>query len=265
MKIITSFESVWDEGTQSYVTYSEESHEYNGPVSQCGGGGSGGGGGTSTTIQSIPDELKPLASAYTSKAINLANTGYTPYSGQRYADLSRQQYAGINKITNRALSGSPTMDSAEENLNQMMSGGQNPYLDAMVQRAQDSVKSNMNTAAFNSGSYGNSGLQQEYGRALGDVATQMYGGAYDSDQARRMQAIGMAPTFGNQAYSDAAQLMNAGQVLQDHQQNNLDVGYQNYLDAQNLPYKQLAAMSGVFGSNLGSTSTTTQQNSGGGK
>ena len=91
----------------------------------------------------------------------------------------------------------------------------------------------------------------------------MYGNAYDADQARRLQAIQMAPTYGNQAYTDAAQLMGAGQTQQDQAQQGLDYGYSQYQDAQNLPYKQLAAMSGVFNSNLGGTSTTTQ--SGGGK
>lgn len=228
------------------------------------GGGGGGGGGTSTTVQEIPAELKPLASAYTSKAIGLSNQAYTPYAGQRYADLNPIQYAGVGAITDRALSGSPTIANAEANLNQVIGGESNPYLDDMVRRAQESVQSGMNTAAFNSGSYGNSGVAETSAKAMGDIATQMYGGAYDADQARRMQAIGMAPQFGNLAYQDASQLLNAGQILQDQDQNQLDFAYEQFQERQADPYKKLAAMGGVFGSNLGGTSTTTQQNQGGG-
>lgn len=225
----------------------------------------GGGGQTSTTTQSIPDELKPLASAYTNKAIALGNQSYQPYTGDRYADLNAVQNQGLSQTIDRAVNGSQTINNAEQALNQQIQGGQgNPYLDSMVQRAQDSVKSNFNTGAINSGSFGNSGVQEAYTRQLGDVASQMYGQAYDGDQARQMQAIGMAQQFGNQAYTDASQLMNAGQVLQDQSQQDKDFSYQQYQERQNLPYQQLAAMSGVFGSNLGGTSTT-QSSGGGGK
>lgn len=227
----------------------------------CGGGG---GGGQSTTVQSIPDELKPLASAYTNSALQLNNTPYQAYGGQRYADLNGVQMAGLEQIANRATQGSQTVNLAEQQLQQNIQGGNtNPYLDAMVGRAQDSVRSQFNTGAVNSGSFGNSGLQEQFQRGLGDVATQMYGQAYDQDRSRQMQSIGMAQQFGNQAYTDASQLLNAGQVLQDQAQQGLDFGYQQFQEQQNDPYKKLAAMSGVFGTNLGQSASTTQ--SGGGK
>jgi hypothetical protein len=218
----------------------------------------GGGGGTSTTTQEIPDELKPLATQYTQDAINLSNTPYQAYGGQRYADIDPIQSQAVGMIQNRAAGGSPVFDAASQNLTSMMQGGTNPYLDASVQRAQDSVMSNMNSQMAQSGSFGNSGIQEATGKALGDVAGQMYGSAYESDAGRRMQAIGMAPQFANQAYTDASQLMNAGQFMQDQSQQNYDFGYQQFQDEQNDPYKKLAAMSGVFGTNLGGSSTTTQ-------
>jgi hypothetical protein len=225
----------------------------------------GGGSEKSTTTQQLPAELKPLATAYANKAINLSNQGYTPYTGDRYADLNNVQNQALGQTIDRAVNGSQTMNNAEQALNQQIQGGQgNPYLDSMVQRAQDSVKSNFNTSAINSGSFGNSGVQEAYTKQLGDVASQMYGQAYDGDQARQMQAIGMAPTFGNQAYADADKLMTAGQVLQDESQQDKDFAYQQYQEKQNLPYQQLAAMGGVFGTNLGN-SASTKTSGGGGK
>ena len=225
---------------------------------------SGGGGGTSTTKQEIPAELKPLATAYTNKAIGLSNQGYQPYLDQRYADMNGMQLGGMQMTMDRAFGGDQTgiMGNANNAMNQMLGDNTNPYLDSMVNKAMGSVTSNYNTAANNSGSYGNSGLAEQYQRNLGDVATQMYGNAYNTDQANKLQALGMAQQYGNQAYTDAEQLMRAGQTQQDESQKQYDYGYQNYLDEQALPYKQLAAMSGVFGSNLGGSSTTTQ-NSGG--
>lgn len=243
-------------------------------------GGGGGGDQTSTTTQSIPEELKPLATAYTSKAIGLGGQGFNPYQGTRYADLNPTQGAGIQATLNRALGGSPIMNQAESALGANIAGGPNPYLDSMVNQAQGSVMRNyQNTAipqllggSMSSGSFGNTGItgaaresQNDLQQNLGNIATQMYGGAYDTDKARQMQAIGMAPTFGNQAYQDAGQIMNVGQIQQDQAQKPLDFNYQQYQDQQNLPYKQLAAMSGVFGSGLGGSSQTQTTGSGGGK
>jgi len=225
--------------------------------------GGGGGGGTSTTVQSIPDELKPLASTYAQKAIGLSGQGFTPYTNQRFADLNSTQDLGIQAIQDRAAGGSPVMTQANETLMGLMGGGTNPYLDSMVNKAQQNVVGNYNNATMGSGSFGNAGLQEQLAKGLGDTASTMYGNAYNTDQANKLSALGMAQNYGNQAYTDAGQLLKAGQLQQDQAQQGLDFGYQQYQDAQNLPYKQLAAMSGVFGSNLGSTSTTTQ--SGGGK
>lgn len=217
----------------------------------------GGGGGSSTTTPSIPAELKPLANLYVQQAQNIAQTPWQGYQGQRYADLNGTQNLGIGMIQNRALNGSQTMNNAEGALNQFIQGGNtNPYLDQMVSKAQNQVKSNFMNSAISSGSFGNSGLQQQYGQGLADIATQMYGNAYAQDQANRMTAINMAPTFGNAAYQDAGQLINAGNLQQNNAQQKLDFGYQQFQDAQNYPFKQLQATGGVIGQNMGSTTTT---------
>jgi hypothetical protein len=251
------------------VSRREFFYELGGPQSHIAPGGrlilclGGGGGGTSKTTQEIPKELKPLATAYTKKALNLSDNPYVGFGDGRFAGLDALQKSGINQIKNRAINGSGTMDTAENAINQMVKGTSNPYLDQAVERAQDSVTSNFNTAAVNSGSFGNSGLQEQFTKNLGDVAGQMYGNAYEGDQARRLQAAGMAPTFANQDYQDGQQLLNAGQILQDQAQQGKDFRYQQFVEKQDLPYKQLAAMSGVFGTNLGGSAKTTQ--SGGGK
>lgn len=224
----------------------------------------GGGGGQSTTTQNIPEELKPLAARYAQDAIALSDTPWQAYDGQRFADMNTGQQAAVDTIANRALGGSATINNAEQALNQNIAGGQtNPYLDQMVGKAQDSVRSQFNTGAVNSGSFGNSGLQEQFQKGLGDVATSMYGNAYETDKARQMQSISMAQQFGNQAYTDAGQLMNAGNFLQDQQQQRADFGFQQFQDRQNDPYKKLAAQAGVFSASPGQSSTT--NSTGGGK
>lgn len=243
--------------------------------------GGGGGGSTptsSTTTQTIPDELKPLANLYTKQATDYANTPYQAYTGQRYADLNQTQNQGLDMATNRALNGSNTMNNAEGALNGFIQGGQtNPYLDSMVSKAQSSVANQFNTmtkpqtetAMRNSGSFGNSGLnelmqnqQKTATTQMSDIANQMYGQAYGQDQSNKMQAIGMSPTFGNAAYNDASQLMNAGNMKYQQEQNPLDFQYQQFNEAKNYPLQQMSATSGVLGSRMGTSTQGTTATSG---
>ena len=263
------------------------------PFGRIYGGGGSGGGGSSTTTQSIPDELKPLASAYTDKAINLSNQGFQAYGGERNAGLNTTQNLGIGMTQERALNGDPTVNAGSNFLQRSLQSGPqgatvnpyaqqgNPYLDAQVSKAQQSVLGEANAAATRSGSFGNSGIAEAAASKMGDVATSMYGNAYGQQaqlaeagagrndsmfqnyMGNNLNAAGMGLQYGNQAYTDASQLQKAGQLQQDQRQNDLDFNYQQFQDASNLPYKQLSAMSGVFGSNLGGSSSTTQSGGGG--
>lgn len=241
---------------------------------------SGGGKQSSTTVQSIPTELKGLATAYANKAMGYGNQGYQPYTGQRYAGPTGAEQQGLSMVANRAQNGDATMNAGASALQNMMQPGQsNPYLDQAVNRAQSNVVQNFNNmtkpqteaAGVRSGSFGNSGMDQTLqnqqvaaGKQMGDIASQMYGQDYQDSNNRALQAAQLAPTYGNAQYNDAQQMMNAGAYARNFDQQNKDFGYQQYQDQQNLPIKQLQAMSGVFqGGALGGTSTTT--GSGGGK
>ena len=243
--------------------------------------GGGGSSGTSTTTQQIPAELKPLATKYSSVATGLFDQPYQSFTDQRYADLNPAQLGGVGMTINRALGGDALTNAGYGNVMDTLQGkymNSNPYLDQMFSGAANKITDAYRTgtaaqtdAAFaNSRNYGGSAYQQMVGQnqtnladSLGNLASNIYGNNYNMERANQLQAWGMAPQYGNLAYQDAAQLMGAGQTLQDQAQQGLDFGYQQWQDAQNKPYKDLAAAAGVFGSNLGGSSTTTQ--SGGGK
>ena len=230
-----------------------------------GGGGSGGGGPTtSTTTNQIDGRFSPLIDYATQAAGNVQRSGFTPYGGQRFADMNGTQQAGIGMIQDRALNGDSTMNQADQTLQQTLKGGNtNPYLDSMVQKAQGSVMGNMGALQARSGSFGNSGIAEQGAAQMGKIATDMYGGAYAGDRANQMQALSLAPQYGNQKYTDAAQLMKAGGQVQDQAQQKNDFNFNQFQDQQNTPYKQMAAYSGLLGSS-GSTGSSSTQNSGSG-
>lgn len=240
----------------------------------CGGGG--GGGQTSTTTQTVPQELKGAATAYSNLATNLANTPYQAYTGQGVAGLNNYQQQAIDQIQNRASNGSPILDTANSTLTGLLGDNTNPYLDQQVANAQKSVTDAYNnvqrpaqiTAAVNSGSFGNSGLEQaqryddsQLQQNLGNIATSMYGNAYNTNQANKLSALGMAQSYGNQDYTDAGQLLNAGTTAYNNTQDQNDFQYQQYQNQQNYPLQQLSALSGVISGSAGQTTKT----SGGGK
>lgn len=67
------------------------------------------------------------------------------------------------------------------------SPGGNPFLDQTFNRAADQVQARMGASTAMQG-LSNSGVQQMYNRDLNDLATGVYGGAYENDANRRLQA-----------------------------------------------------------------------------
>lgn len=221
-----------------------------------------GGGGGQTTTTEIPEELRPLARAYAGRAMQIGDQPFQAYEGQRYEGFNPAQQQALGAIQQRASAPNQLQQSAEQALQQNIQGGQtNPFLDAMVQRAQKNVLAQGTQAGVMSGSFGNSGVNEQLVQGLGDVATQMYGQAYETDRNRQLQSIGMAPQISQAGYQDAAQLLQAGQIQQNQAQQERDFAYQQFQEEQNLPYKQLSAMGAPFSSGLGQIQTT----SGGGK
>lgn len=239
-------------------------------------GGGGGGGGESTTTRTVPAELSGAATGYSKLVTDLANKPYQAYTGQGVADLNQYQTSALDQIANQA-GNSQIQGQAESALSSMLSGGQqNPYLDQQVANAQRSVADTYNlftkpqteSAMVNSGSFGNSGLQQmqqyqqtQAGKQAADIATTMYGNAYNTDQQNKLAALGLQSGVQNSAYTGANQLLNAGNVAYNNAQDKADFAYQQFQNQQNYPLQQVAAVGG--GINNMSGSTTTQ--SGGGK
>ena len=98
------------------------------------------------------------------------------------------------------------------------------------------------------------GLQQNLGR----VASDMRGNAYNQERSFMQQAMGMAPSFANQDYVDAQQLMNVGNQAQGFQQAAQNQNQQWINEAQNYPRDQLGLLGNALGMNQGSTQTQTQ-------
>lgn len=152
--------------------------------------------------------------------------------------------------------------------------GQNPFLNQTFNRAADSVEGRMRNSTAMQG-LSNSGVQQMYNRNLNDLATGIYGGAYDRDANRRLQS-GMAISQMQQQarendlnrqfraaqgmpgfLTNAAQLpLGLGDIYRSQQQERINEQVRRFQEAQQYPYRSLDVLGRAIAGSMGAGGTT---------
>jgi hypothetical protein len=134
-------------------------------------------------------------------------------------EVLRPEYVGPGQLSQDAMSqlmaraGNDTLQSGAENVMQgVLAGNQNPYLDRMFEQASGKVRSRLDSQFAQAGRYGGSDHQIAMGGALGDLATNLYGGQYQSDMNRAMQAAQIAPGIG---YAGDQRALQVGQMADE--------------------------------------------------
>lgn len=201
---------------------------------------------------------------------------------------------GENMQVQRAQSGSPLVTGANTQVQNTMAGnylggspgtatlqdlaggGTNQYLDQMYGKAAGQAQAALDAKFSSGGRYGSGAHEAASADQLNNLATQMYGQAYEGDQARRLaaagqlgteytqgreqqlQAAGMAPTLANQDYVDAAKLAEVGTARENYQQGLIDQDVSRYNYDQSREANALSAYNQLIQGNYGGTSTQTQ-------
>lgn len=80
--------------------------------------------------------------------------------------------------------------------------GQNPYLDAQFDRAAGKMRSNVDSLFSSAGRYGSNAHQGTLQEGLGDLATSLYGGAYNQERANQLAAQQALGGFANQDFAN---------------------------------------------------------------
>ncbi len=215
-----------------------------GPAGALAGGFLGGGGGlfgtskgntTSTTTSQPWSEVQPYMKDIFKLGQGLYNQNYvSPYTTQAQT-----------LTANRALNGSPLMQSGNNLLGQTISGQfldpySNPYFSGALNRTLGDVKSQINSN-FRGDNFGSSAHQEWLGRGLSDAALPMLANQYNQERSNQNAALGLLPTYANQDYTDLNALSGVGAQQEASPWNNL--------------FRYQQAISG-FG-NTGGTTTTT--------
>ena len=246
------------------------------------GGGGSGGGGTSTTQQGIDPMLKPYITYGLNKAQSLYETQTPKYfEGQTYVSPSAATQASLQAAQNRAVGGNPLLPAAQQQQQNVISGQylqNNPYFNQAMkgagQAATQSYWDAINQAqsgASQAGRYGSNVQADMFNRAgttlantLANKAGELAYGNYAAERGRQEAAAAGAPALAQADYADIQQLANVGQTQEQYQQQALQDQINRWNFQQNLPQNQLNQyLSQVYGAPAGTTSTTTQQSSGG--
>ena len=249
-----------------------------------------------TTTQST---LAPWQESYwqnqVGQAQNLANTPYTAYSGQRVANLTAPQQEGIQNAVANADQWRTPMSGAVSGYQSVMSpfsqDALSPYMSPYLNGVVSNIEREGNENFSAPGGVGDkiesdfTGLGQFGSKRMGDVMAR----AGELNQRETQGAVANALNTGfNQAENEynankaqtlmgaqglqsaagATQNLNAGEtnaletvggIQQQNQQQNLDVGYQNYVEGRDWAMNRaLAAKNLTAGMPTEGTNVTTQ-------
>ena len=87
----------------------------------------------------------------------------------------------------------PTVAMGQQTLQDMMQGGENPYLQQMIDQTNSSVRNQLQAQMGRRGAVGGSDYTNLIARALARNETEARFGDFNSAQQRRLQAAGLAP------------------------------------------------------------------------
>jgi hypothetical protein len=166
----------------------------------------GSSGGQSTSVGPPKWQLPYIQQGY-GAAQSLYQQGGTPV-----VPFSQETNTALTNTAARAQNGSPVVGAAQGLAQNTLNGGflgANPHLDATFNRAALQTQNQLASQFAGAGRdvAASEGLRAQQ---LNDLATGIYGGAYDSERNRMQQTMQMAPGLANQDYVDLGQLSAVG-------------------------------------------------------
>jgi len=229
-----------------------------------------------TTTSTVAPEIAPYLTYGLQQASGLYQGGGPKYyTGETFVAPSQTTQAGVQALETRALAGNPLTGLAQQQLQGTLGGaylGGNPFFQGAFAPAAQAAQTqfqdamgNISSKASLAGRYGSGAMGNLQDRATGQFAQSLTNTAgqlayqnYEQERARQQQAIGAAPALAQADYQDINQLLQAGQLREGYQGQQLGADIQRFNFLQNQPQQNLQNyMSLVYGSPLGRVGQTT--------
>lgn len=233
------------------------------------------GGGVDNSLQIARQEMDPRATDfyanYHAKATDLVNNArFNPYTGQEVAPLSANQQDVLSLIRNNAVNPNNTLNAANQNLTNTLSGAylnqENPFLQKVLDRTAENFNRNVRSPTdfgfARAGAFGpeNSAYNEitkannsALADSLGQIVYNDFNNRYSQERANQMQALGLAPSVANANLPALTAFGNAANIESD-------LARQEFQRKEDFPIRSLDPL--VTGVQLGQgygTGTTAQQ------
>jgi hypothetical protein len=229
-----------------------------------------------TTTSQIDPTIQPYLGYGLQQAQQMYQGGGPQYyGGQTYVAPSTTTQTGLQALEARASLGNPLLQSAQNQLQNTVSGGflgGNPFFQGAFQPAARAAESQFKTTlgdiaskASLAGRYGSGAMGSlqdratgQFGQQLANTAGQLAYQNYADERARQQAATLAAPAMAGADYQDIQQMLQAGQMREGYQgqQMQSDIAKFNFL--QNQPQQNLQNyLSLVYGNPLGRVASST--------
>ena len=248
---------------------------------------------TTSPWQPIADQLR---FAYQEARRLYDRGGPAYYPGQTYVGFAPQTAAALSATQARAQAGSPLTAAAQGAVQRLLGPaaatanpayayvqagargdhlGANPHLDAIYARAAHQVRDQVNAQFGGAGRVGSGAHADVVARNLGDLASGLYGQAYESERDRQLRSQELLAQLGQQAtqaqldaaqaapqlaaadYADLDRLLGVGQAHEAQSAAALQDRVQRHNFAQTAEAQRLAQfMALLTGTNYATTRTT---------
>ena len=204
--------------------------------------------GNTTTTTAPPSYMLPYISTALGQANNLI--GYQPqyYPGNTVAGFSQPQQQAMQGIVNAGMGGSPALSAAQGFDTTLLDsgGGSNPYLDATFQQAAGATQNQL------ASEFGNAGRNVEASaplraQQLDNLATGIYGGAYQQDMQNALAAGNQAQNLYGTQLGGLQAAEGVGQQVQNLAQQEIGANQNMYNYYQQLPLQTLQGYEGMLG------------------
>ena len=232
------------------------------------------------TTSSIDPTIQPYLT-YGLQQAQQAYQGGGPqyYGGQTYVSPTTTTQTGLQALEARASLGNPLLQSAQNQLQNTVSGGflgGNPFFQGAFQPAAQAAQTqfqqtlgDIGSKASLAGRYGSGAMGSLQDRATGAFGQQLANTAgtlayqnYADERARQQAATMAAPAMASADYQDIQNMLQAGQIREGYQgqQQQGDIARFNFL--QNQPQQNLQNyLSLVYGNPLGRVGAQTNSSS----
>lgn len=219
---------------------------------------------TQTNVQQLPAWLNNANTFGSQQAQTLYNTGGPGYyPGNTVAPFSPMQEQYFSGVENLAQNNLPSINAAQNYTTNVLNGqylnpASNPYLQATFQQGANAVQNQIGSEFEGSGRNPQASMAAQADQ-MNDLATKIYGGAYNTGIQQMQGALQESPQVAQQSLIGLNALGSAGGQLQQQTGNMINANQNLYNYYSQLPYTSLANyMDQVNSLSHGATSSSTQ-------